>query len=180
MIVKFRSGFMAVNKVAFLIVNYNVSGGMNMVLHYASYLQGVGYDVSFVSEEPLPAHLDEWFSKAGNCKRLSYGEAAKEAFDLAIVTFWSLLFHIPSFPAQKFVNFVQRIEYEPLESAMTKKLVYELSGVPLDTIAVSSYICDTLINKHDLPEDRVSVVFNGINKKLFYSGKTRNDYQAVL
>lgn len=155
-------------KIAFLIVNYNISGGMNMVLQYAAHLKRSGHDVVFVSEESLPSGLQDWFAPAGDCRRLSFAEAAKESFDLAVVTFWSLLLRIPRFPAARFVNFVQRVEYEPLAAGKMRTLVRELTALPLDTVAVSGYIANTLANGHGISEERISTVYNGIDKTVFY------------
>ena len=146
-----------------------------MVLHYASHLADSGYDVSFISEEPLPRNLNKWFSKAEKCRRLSYQEASRESFDIAIITFWSLIFRIPSFPAKKFINFVQRVEYEACVSKSTGKLIRELYKFPFDTIVVSNYIREVFAERHHLPADRLSVVYNGIDKNIFYAGKQIQD-----
>ncbi len=141
-------------KIAFLIVDDNLSGGMNMVKAYASFLARQGDSVLFIAER-LPRSR----SVAG-LPCISIKEAEDVSFDVLVVTFWFLMLHLPVLRYEKVVHWLQHL---PL-SGRGGRLERALYAMNIPIIAVSSEVKRELQGAFQKTDGEVTVIFNGIDK----------------
>jgi glycosyltransferase involved in cell wall biosynthesis len=153
-------------KVAFLVNDLQLSGGIGVVVQHAQQLaRWHGFDVALVlvreQEDP------HWvYEPLEHLHVLSLPQASEEHFDVAIATWWETTFSLFDVPAERYAYFVQSLEdrfYQPdaaerLGSALTLDL-------PVAFITEASWIAETL--RELRPDALCMLVRNGIDKRIF-------------
>ena len=103
-------------KVAFLVNDLQLSGGIGVVVQHALQLvRRHGFEVTLV----LVREQDDphWaYEPLADLHILSFPQACEERFDIAIATWWETTFSLFDVPAERYAYFVQSLEdrfYEP-------------------------------------------------------------------
>jgi hypothetical protein len=166
---KFSSGFsnaVADSRILFLCGSSAISGGTNIILNYAKALQERGASVSVAFMNDLKDST-KWHPHGNKLELISFSEAKKRQFDLAIATWWRTLPHLAEINTRKHLYFVQSLEtrfarnYEDRLEECEAAATY-FSGVPIITVA--DWISRALYVGTGL---NPWVVKNGIQKEMF-------------
>jgi glycosyltransferase involved in cell wall biosynthesis len=153
-------------RVAFLLNDLQLSGGVGVVVEHARQLSGRhGFDVTLVlareQEEP------PWrYRGLTDIPVETLPQARHEKFDIAVATWWETAFSLFELQADRYAYFVQSLEdrfYHPDEAErIGASLTMDL---PVDFITEARWIADTI--RATRPEARVFYVRNGIDKAAF-------------
>jgi O-antigen biosynthesis protein len=155
-------------KVAFLVNDLQLSGGVGVVVAHARQLQDRhGVDVTLVlareQEDPHWHH-----EPLQGLPVASLDEARGARYDIAISTWWETAFSLFELRAERYASFVQSLEdrfYRPGEAdRLGARLVLDL---PVAFITEARWIADTLAGLR--PSAPCYVVRNGIDKAIFTS-----------
>jgi glycosyltransferase involved in cell wall biosynthesis len=153
-------------KVAFLVNDLALSGGVGVVVQHARQLaqhHGAEVTLVLVREQDVPT----WSYDALDGLRVATLEEARtDRFDIALATWWETTFALFSLRAERYATFLQSLEdrfYRPGEperfaAAMTLDL-------PVAFVTEARWIAETLSELR--PEARVHLVRNGIDKATF-------------
>src|SRR5262249_21428500 len=153
-------------RVAFLLNDLQLSGGVGVVVEHARQLTEVhGFDVTLVlareQEEP------PWRYRGLTDIPVETLPAARhEHFDIAISTWWETAFSLFELKADRYASFVQSLEdrfYHPDEAERIGASL--MMDLPVDFITEAPWLADTI--RSTLPEARVFYVRNGIDKSAF-------------
>jgi glycosyltransferase involved in cell wall biosynthesis len=155
-------------KVAFLVNDLQLSGGIGVVVAHARQLaERHGHDVTLVlvREQELP-HWEHEALAHLHVATLADARAAPVPFDVAVATWWETTSSLFLVPAERYAYFVQSLEdrfYHPADVEATYAgLTYDL---PVAFVTEASWIAGTL---RDLrPDASVHLVRNGIDKDVF-------------
>jgi glycosyltransferase involved in cell wall biosynthesis len=153
-------------RVAFLLNDLQLSGGVGVVVEHARQLSDRhGFDVTLVlareQEEP------PWRYRGLTDIPVETLPAARhEHFDIAVATWWETAFSLFELSADRYAYFVQSLEdrfYHPDEAErIGASLTMDL---PVDFITEARWIAETI--RETRPEARVFYVRNGIDKHAF-------------
>jgi glycosyltransferase involved in cell wall biosynthesis len=155
-------------KILFLLGSPHISGGTNVILQHASYLQENGNEVSIASYykdgEEIAA---KWHSEARKISWKEIDQAQSEEYDIVIATWWKTTFDIAKFNAKYYCYFIQSIEsyFYPNSDKPLVKLVQNTYHLPLYPITITKWICDYLQEKFD--KEDIHYVRNGIRKDIY-------------
>ena len=154
-------------KVAFLVNDLQLSGGVGVVVQHARLLSALeGWDVTLVlaREDETPswhgyAHLPDLHVRTRT-------DAMTQRFDVAVATWWETVFTLFELQAERYAYFVQSLEdrfYPPLAA---ERLGAALTlDLPLAFITEARWIADMLAAwRPDVP---CHLVRNGIDKAVF-------------
>ena len=153
-------------KVAFLVNDLQLSGGIGVVVAHARQLHDRhGFDVTLVlareQEDPHWQH-----EPLEGLPVVSLDEARGEHYDVAISTWWETAFSLFELRAERYASFVQSLEdrfYRPGEAdRLGARLVLDL---PVTFITEARWIADTLAGLR--PTAPCHLVRNGIDKRVF-------------
>ena len=153
-------------KVAFLIHDLQLSGGVGVVVQHARHLvHEHGFDVRLVlvreQEEP------SWgYESLKGLPAESMNTAREEHFDVAVCTWWETAFSLLDVPADRYAYFVQSLEdrfYLPFEADRhVARLTWNL---PVSFITEARWIADTLRGLR--PDAPCFYVRNGMDKAIY-------------
>lgn len=152
-------------RVAFLVNDLQLSGGVGVVIHHARQLTRHGHDVSLVlvREQDLP----HWgYDALDGLHVLSLVEAQDRRFDVAVATWWETTYSLFTIPAERYAYFVQSLEDRFYEPEMEQRLGAALTlDLPVSFITEARWIRDTLAELR--PDAACYFVRNGIDKAIF-------------
>jgi len=94
------------SKICFLIGSLSISGGTNVILQHASYLQSQKHEVTLIVQEPFTSETIKWHDKGAPLKCIPFGEETDQKFDLVIATWWKTAFELFSYTAKRYAYFV--------------------------------------------------------------------------
>jgi O-antigen biosynthesis protein len=154
-------------RVAFLLKDLQLSGGVGVALTHARNLAAEGgFDVSIVT---TAAKVDpDWeYDALPHVHVITLNEALGQEFDIAISTWWETAYSLFLLRAKRYASFVQSIEdrfYQPHESIerLSARLTLDL---PVAFITEASWIAETLAELR--PDASIQLVRNGIDKEVF-------------
>lgn len=165
-------------KIAFLVTDLGLSGGMNVILHHAMALSNYhGHQVALIT---LAGTEATWgHDKLGHVTVVSLEEARGIHFDVLIATFWSTLLSMSSVNATNHVWFCQSLEdrFYPA-SDDTRGLAEAALQLDLPIITEATWIKETL--NQIAPKRSVYLVHNGIDKNIFTPKGRSNDEDGPL
>ena len=153
-------------KVAFLVNDLQLSGGVGVVVAHARQLHDRhGFDVTLVlareQEDPHWSH-----EPLEGLPVVSLEEARGAHYDIAVSTWWETAFSLFELRAERYASFVQSLEdrfYRPGEAdRLGARLVLDL---PVTFITEARWIADTLAGLR--PSAPCHLVRNGIDKRVF-------------
>jgi O-antigen biosynthesis protein len=155
-------------RVAFLINDLQLSGGVGVVLEHARGLAARDdFDVTLVlAREQEDA---AWrYEQLGDASVVDLATAREGDYDIAVATWWATTYALFSLRAQRYAYFVQSLEdrfYNQHEAERTPAgLTLDL---PVAFITEATWIAESISELH--PAAQVHVVRNGIDKSVFAS-----------
>jgi O-antigen biosynthesis protein len=152
-------------KIAFLVNDLQLSGGVGVVIHHAQQLTRHGHAVSLVlvREQELPA----WSYAALEGMHVgSLAEAQQDRFDVAVATWWETTYSLFTVPAERYAYFVQSLEDRFYEPEMAERLGAAVTlDLPVAFVTEARWIRDTLAELR--PDAPCYLVRNGIDKSIF-------------
>lgn len=153
-------------KLAFLLHDLQLSGGVGVAVRHARELAGRhGHDVRLVLTHEQ--ELEPWqFDGLAHLRVEGLAEARAERFDIAISTWWETTFSLFELQADRYVSFVQSLEDRFYPPEYPERPLAALSqGLPVAVITEARWIADTLAQLH--PQTPCRFVRNGIDKDVF-------------
>jgi glycosyltransferase involved in cell wall biosynthesis len=155
-------------RVAFLLQDIQLSGGVGVVVEHASQLnRHHGFECHLVLTRPTEA--PHWpYRGLRDVPVLTLGEAEAERFDVAVATWWetaSVLFHVD---AERYVYFLQLLEDSTYAPEAPERLAASLTtALPVRFVTEARWIAET--TERFQPGTRALYVRNGIAKDVFRS-----------
>jgi hypothetical protein len=153
-------------KVAFLVNDLQLSGGVGVVVEHARQLaRHHGFDASLVlvREQEAPS----WgYTSLPELHVLTLDQAREQHFDVAVATWWETTFALFHVPATRYAYFVQSLEDRFYHREEAGRLGAALTlDLPVSFITEATWIHDTL--RELRPDAQVHLVRNGIDKDIF-------------
>jgi glycosyltransferase involved in cell wall biosynthesis len=153
-------------RVAFLTQDLQLSGGVGVVVEYASRLAlDHGFDVTLVHTQER--REVEWrFAGLDSVTVIPLDAALSSRYDLAVATWWQTAASLFELSAERYVWFIQSLEerFYPPDSA--ERLAASLAlDLPVHFITEARWIADSLETLR--PGTRARYVRNGIAKDVF-------------
>jgi glycosyltransferase involved in cell wall biosynthesis len=157
-------------RIAYLVNDLQLSGGVGVVIHHAREVTRHGHDVSLVlvREQDLP----HWgYDALAGLHVLSLAEAQAQRFDVAVATWWETTYSLFTIPAERYAYFVQSLEDRFYEPEMEQRLGAALTlDLPVAFITEARWIRDTLAELR--PDAPCYFVRNGVDKSVFPAAET--------
>jgi glycosyltransferase involved in cell wall biosynthesis len=158
-------------KVAFLVNDLQLSGGVGVIVAHARRLRDRhGMHISLVlARESAAPH---WGHEAlEGLPVVSLAEARREHHDLAISTWWETAYSLFEVPADRHASFVQSLEDRFYRAGSREQLEARLAlDLPVSFVTEARWIAATLADVR--PEAPCHLVPNGIDKRVFASPPT--------
>lgn len=153
-------------KVAFLVNDLQLSGGIGVVVSHALQLvRRHGFEVALV----LVREQDDphWaYDPLEHLRILSLPQACDEHYDVAVATWWETTFSLFDVPAERYAYFVQSLEDRFYEPDSAERLGAALSlDLPVAFLTEATWIAGTL--RELRPDALTLLVRNGIDKDVF-------------
>jgi O-antigen biosynthesis protein len=156
-------------KVAFLVNDLQLSGGIGVVVRHARGLASDhGFDVSLVLVRDWD--LPHWsgYDDLPHLHVISLEEARDQRFDVAVATWWETTFSLFTVPAKRYAYFVQSLEDRFYEHDQAERIGAGLTlDLPVAFITEARWIQRTLAELR--PDAQCHLVRNGIDKEVFAS-----------
>jgi len=154
-------------KVAFLVNDLQLSGGVGVVVQHARRLSAMeDWDVTLVMvrEAEGPSwHGYEHLPHLHVCSRL---EAMADRYDLAVATWWETAFSLFELSAERYAYFVQSLEDRFYHHTQVEQLAAGMTlDLPVAFITEAQWIVETLADLR--PDAPCYLVRNGIDKETF-------------
>jgi glycosyltransferase involved in cell wall biosynthesis len=155
-------------RVAFLLQDIQLSGGVGVVVEHASQLnRHHGFDARIVLTRPQEdAH---WaYRGLRDVPVMTLDEARAERFDVAAATWWETASVLFQLRAERYVYFLQLLEDSTYAPDEPERLAAALTtSLPVRFVTEARWIADTVA--HLQPGNRALYVRNGIAKDVFRS-----------
>jgi glycosyltransferase involved in cell wall biosynthesis len=159
-------------KVAFLVNDLQLSGGIGVVVRHARGLAAHhDMDVSLVLVRDWD--LPHWsgYDDLPHLHVLSLEEARAQRFDVAVATWWETTFSLFTVPAKRYAYFVQSLEDRFYQRDEAQRVVAGLTlDLPLAFVTEARWIQRTLGELR--PDAPCHLVRNGIDKEVFAPPQT--------
>jgi glycosyltransferase involved in cell wall biosynthesis len=154
-------------KIAFLVNDLQMSGGVGVVVRHARGLAAHhAHDVSLVLVRDWDVPHWHGYDDLPHLHVLSLAEAAEQRFDIAVATWWETTFSLFSVPARRYAYFVQSLEDRFYKDVEAERLGAALSlDLPVAFITEARWIRNTLASLR--PDAPCFLVRNGIDKQVF-------------
>lgn len=156
-------------KIAFLVNDLHLSGGINVVVKHASSLQAThGHLVTIVVSGRGGWH--EWrYPELRSVRVVTLAEAKDEHFDVAIATWWETVFNLGLLDADHAVWFMQSLEDRFYRAGDPMQLLAQAAyAIQIPVITEASWIRGFLQKQN--PDRPVGYARNGIDKGVFRLG----------
>lgn len=153
-------------KVLILVGSGKVSGGTNMIFHYAHALEQRGASVTCAL-----LHGSEkdtiWHPLASGLTFSPWAKVSRSGWDLAIATWWPTVFELADVEASSYLYFVQSLESRFGRNSVDRT-AEALAGatylIGLPTIVVASWLMGFMSSVSSAP---IALVRNGLDKSLW-------------
>jgi O-antigen biosynthesis protein len=155
-------------RIAFLVQDLHLSGGVGVVVEHASQLnRHHGFDCRLVLTRP--AEGPPWpYRGLADVEVLSMAEARDQHFDVAVATWWETCLDLFRLDADRYAYFVQLLEDSTYPLGWPERIAAAMTlGLPVRFITEARWIADTLEALQ--PGARALYVRNGIPKDIFIS-----------
>jgi glycosyltransferase involved in cell wall biosynthesis len=156
-------------KVAFLVNDLQLSGGIGVVVRHARGLAANhGFDVSLVLVRDWDMPHWSGYDDLPHLHVISLEEARDQRFDVAVATWWETTFSLFTVPAKRYAYFVQSLEDRFYEHDQAERIGAGLTlDLPVAFITEARWIQRTLADlRSDAP---CHFVRNGMDKDVFAS-----------
>lgn len=154
-------------KVAFLVNDLQLSGGVGVVMQHALHLSKMDdWDVTLVLVREDDGPSWHGYEHLPHLHVRTRDEALAEHYDVAIATWWETTFTLFELSAERYAYFVQSLEDRFYHHDEAERLGAGLTlDLPVAFITEASWIVDTL--KGLRPDAPCYLVRNGIDKQVF-------------
>lgn len=154
-------------KVAFLVNDLQLSGGLSVVIQHARRLSEIdGWDISLVLVRDEPFASWRGYEELPDLHVISRADALVERYDVAVATWWETTFSLFEIPAARYAYFVQSLEDRFYHHGAPERLGAGLTiDLPVAFITEARWIADTLGALR--PDAPCYLVRNGIDKDVF-------------
>ena len=154
-------------RVAFLVNDLQLSGGVGVVVQHArrlSLLEGWDVTLVLVREDEGPSwHGYEHLPHLHVCSRI---DAMADHYDVAVATWWETTFSLFELSAERYAYFVQSLEDRFYRDTQVEQLAAAITlDLPVAFITEARWIVDTLADLR--PDAPCYLVRNGIDKEIF-------------
>lgn len=154
-------------KVAFILNDLQLSGGVGVVVEHARRLSDLdGWDVTLVLARDQEKPTWRGFEHLPHLHVCSREHALGESYDVAIATWWETAFTLFELRAARHAYFVQSLEDRFYPHDRSERLGAALTlDLPVAFITEARWIADTLAQLR--PDAQCFLVRNGIDKDVF-------------
>jgi glycosyltransferase involved in cell wall biosynthesis len=154
-------------KVAFLVNDLQLSGGVGIVTHHAHRLSAIeGWDVTLVLVREPQQQSWQGYEHLPHLHVRSRAQALAEHYDIAIATWWETAFTLFELSAERYAYFVQSLEDRFYRDDEAERLGAALTlDLPVAFITEARWIADTLAALR--PDAPCYLARNGIDKDVF-------------
>ncbi len=148
---------------AFLLYDYRISGGANVIFEHAYYASKQGVDVTFITISGQGKNEASWHPHAAGFNYAQLDKAKECSFDVVIATEWRSAYDAGKLTAKKYIYFVQSLESRFFKDreCLLAYLADNSYELPFVYITEAHWIRDYL--KQQYGQSAV-VVRNGIDK----------------
>lgn len=154
-------------KVAFLVNDLQLSGGVGVVLQHARQLNQLdGWEATLVLVRPEEDASWHGYEHLAHVPVRTREEALGERFDIAVGTWWETTFTLFELTAERYAYFVQSLEDRFYHANQAEGLGAALTlDLPVAFITEARWIADTIAGLR--PDAACFLVRNGIDKRVF-------------
>jgi glycosyltransferase involved in cell wall biosynthesis len=154
-------------KVAFLVNDLQLSGGVGVVVQHARRLSAMeGWDVTLVLVREDDGPSWHGYEHLPHLHVRSREEALAEHYDVAVATWWETTFTLFELSAERYAYFVQSLEDRFYHHDEAERLGAALTlDLPVAFITEAGWIVETLAGLR--PDAPCYLVRNGIDKQVF-------------
>lgn len=154
-------------RIAFVLNDFRLSGGVNVVLQYASRIaEARSHTVTIIARDTSTHSWSENF--LSQVEVVTLDQAKSQRFDLAVATYWETVLLLGDVSAESFVWFCQLYEDRFFPDRNPNISTMQIVGsIPLPTVTEATWIKDLLVSEN--PDRAVELVLNGVDKTAFYS-----------
>jgi glycosyltransferase involved in cell wall biosynthesis len=154
-------------KVAFLVNDLQLSGGVSVIMHHASRLSELdGWEVTLVLVREAEGASWHGHTHSPRVRLRSREQALTERYDVAVATWWETTFTLFEMRAERYVYFVQSLEDRFYRHDEAGRLGAALTlDLPVSFITEAHWIADTIAALR--PDAPCYLVPNGIDKEVF-------------
>lgn len=154
-------------KVAFLVNDLQLSGGVGVIVQHARCLSALpDWDVTLVLARPEESPSWHGYEHLPHLHVRSREQALEERYDVALATWWETAFTLFELSADRYAYFVQSLEDRFYSPDQAERMGARLTlGLPVSFITEAGWIVETLGQlRADAP---CHLVRNGIDKQTF-------------
>jgi glycosyltransferase involved in cell wall biosynthesis len=154
-------------RVAFLVNDLQLSGGVGVVINHARRLSELdGWDVTLVLVRAEEGPSWHGYEHLPHLHVRSREDALGERYDVAVATWWETTFTLFELRAERYAYFVQSLEDRFYRHDEAERLGAALTlDLPVAFITEARWIADTLASLR--PDAPCYIVRNGIDKEIF-------------
>jgi glycosyltransferase involved in cell wall biosynthesis len=154
-------------KVAFLVNDLQLSGGVGVVVQHARHLSEMGgWDVTLVLVREDDGPSWHGYEHLPHLHVRSREQALAEHYDVAMGTWWESIFTLFELSAERYAYFVQSLEDRFYHHEEAGRLGAALTlDLPVSFVTEATWIAETL--KGLRPDAPCHLVRNGIDKRVF-------------
>jgi glycosyltransferase involved in cell wall biosynthesis len=154
-------------KVAFLVNDLQLSGGVGVVVQHARQLSMLdGWDVTLVLARAEEGPSWHGYEHLPHLHVRSRERALRERYDVAVATWWETTFTLFELSAERYAYFVQSLEERFYRHDEAERLGARLTlDLPVAFITEAAWIRETLAGLR--PDAPCYLVRNGIDKDIF-------------
>ncbi len=154
-------------KIAFLLNDLQLSGGVGVVVEHARRLSLLdGWDVTLLLVRADDGPSWHGYEHLPHLHVRSRDDSLGDSFDVAIATWWETVFTLFEVSAKRYAYFVQSLEDRFYQSDQAERLGAGLTlDLPVAFITEARWIADTLAAWR--PDAPCYLVRNGIDKEVF-------------
>lgn len=160
-------------KIAFVLNDLRLSGGVNVVLQHARRLaSGDGDEVFLLVRESTE---ETWcVALIGDATIVPSQSWSQESYDIAIATYWETLLFLGEVRADSYVWFCQLYEDRFFPDRNPSISTMQIAGaIPLPVVTEAHWLRDLIASEN--PDRAIEVVLNGIDKDLFTESDNPSD-----
>ena len=150
-------------KIAFVLNDLRLSGGVNVVLQHASRMTPDN-EVFFLIREEID---DPWYEAfVDRARIISHGKWNTSEYDIAVATYWETLLVLGEVKAKSYVWFCQLYEDRFFPDRNPSISSMQVAGaIPIPVVTEAHWLQELLTSEN--PDRSVEVVLNGVDKDIF-------------
>ena len=152
-------------KIAFVLNDLRLSGGVNVILQHTYRMAEVGRDEIFLLiREDIEARWCE--PLIGHAVLVPAERWQETHYDIAVATYWETLLVLGEVKATSYVWFCQLYEDRFFPDRNPSISSMQIAGsIPLPVVTEAHWLKDLLVSEN--PDRSVEVVLNGVDKEIF-------------